>query len=76
MAETYSLTVTGAPAQQTFAVASLQVGDSVGPGVLHPRAMQLNTQILCKNADGSQTWYTVDAERSLPGALVMKAVGP
>ena len=74
MAETYSLGVTGKRADQDFAVSTLKVGDTVGPDNLHAQSMQLNTQILCKNPDGSQSWYTIDAERSLPGALVMKAV--
>ena len=74
MAETYSLAVTGRPADSLFAIAELKIGDSVGPDGLHARAMQKNTQIFCKNPDGSQSWYTVDAERSTPTNLVMKAV--
>ena len=74
MAETYSLSVTGQRADQQFAASTLKVGDTVGPDNLHMQSMRLNTQILCKNPDGSQSYYTIDAERSLPGALVMKAV--
>ena len=33
---------------------------------------RLGSQVLCKNPDGSQSWYTIDAERSIPGvSLVM-----
>jgi hypothetical protein len=77
MAETYSLAILGySTAQQPmFATASknLTVGDSGASAEQYN--MRLNTQILCKNQDGSQSWYTYDAERSIPGVLrVMKKV--
>ena len=37
-------------------------------------AMAQGTQILCKNPDGSQSWYTIDAERSSATDVVLKAV--
>ena len=74
MAETYSLAVTGQPADSRYGVSSVKVGDSVGPDGLHMAAMANNTQILCQKPDGSSAWYTLDAERSLPGAVVLKAV--
>lgn len=39
-------------------------------------SMQNNRPMLCRNADGSQSWYTLDAERSTPTVPVLKAVGP
>lgn len=73
MTETYSLALTGQRADSDFAVATLKVGDSVGAGS-HNYVMQQRTQILCKNPDGSQSFYTVDAERSTDSNIVMKAV--
>lgn len=37
-------------------------------------AMRANTQMLCKNADGSFSWYTLDAERSTPTVPILRAV--
>ena len=37
-------------------------------------AMRLGVPMLCKNADGSQSWYTLDAERSTPTVPVLRAV--
>jgi len=79
MAETYSLAITGYSSYGTTAVnvtKTLTVGDS---GVNAPgqeqQAMSQNRQVLCKNQDGSQSWYTYDTERSIPGALrVMRRV--
>ena len=37
--------------------------------------MMTNDYILCKNPDGSQSYYVIDAERSIPGvSLVMRPV--
>lgn len=74
MTETYSLAATGRRADSLFAVANEKVGDTAGLIGSQQLAMAQNTQILCKNPDGSQSWYTLDAERSLPGAVVLKAV--
>ena len=71
---TYSLGATGSPADSLFAVSSLKVGDAAGLLGSQKAAMASNAQILCKKPDGSQAYFTIDAERSLPGALVMKAV--
>lgn len=71
---TYSLAATGQPAGSLFAVASLQVGDAAGRLGSQQLAMKNNTQVLCKNPDGSQSWYTLDAERSTPANIVLKAV--
>ena len=74
---TYSLAVTGAPADQLpNAVATLTVDDSVARLGGMANAMQLNTQFLCKKPDGSSAYYTYDAERSTPGNPVLRAVSP
>ena len=76
MAETYSLSVKGARADSDFAVQTVKVGDTIGADGMYNLSMRNNTQLLCKNPDGSQTYYTIDAERSTPNNLVMKPVGP
>ena len=75
MAETYSLKATGQRADSDYAVSNVKVGDSVSQSWGDQQnAMQNNMQVLCKNPDGSQSWYTIDAERSTPSAIVLKAV--
>ena len=76
MAETYSLAVKGARADSVQAVQNVKVGDTIGADGAYNLPMMRNTQLLCKNPDGSQTYYTIDAERSTPNNLVMKPVGP
>lgn len=36
------------------------------------RAMMNNSYLLCKNPDGSQSYYTYDAERSTPGNIQLR----
>ena len=74
MAETYSLKATGRLSGQLFAIAGEKVGDSAGLVGSQQLAMAQGTQILCKNPDGSQSWYTIDAERSSATDVVLKAV--
>lgn len=75
MTETYSLAATGRPADQTpNVVNNVKIGDTAGLVGSQQLAMSTGAQILCKNPDGSQSWYTIDAERSLPGAVVLKEV--
>ena len=75
MAETYSLAVTALRAGDEFTAKTVQVGDSAARSYGGPQlAMSQNTQVLCKNPDGSQSWYTFDAERSTPSNLIMKRV--
>jgi hypothetical protein len=72
---TYSLKATGKRADETpFEVSNVQIGDVAGLVGSQQLAMQQNTRVLCKNPDGSQTYYTIDAERSTPANIVMKAV--
>lgn len=71
---TYSLGATGQRADSEFVVNNIKIGDAAGLIGSQQNAMQNNTQVLCKNPDGSQSYYMIDAERSLPGAVVLKAV--
>ena len=72
MTETYSLAATGARADSRAAVATDKVGDTAGLSGSQANAMRVGTPILCKNPDGSQTWYTLDAERSVGTRLILK----
>ena len=75
MAETYSLGATGRRADQTPAVTNfVKVGDTAGTIGAQQLAMAQGTPILCKNLDGSRVWYVIDAERSSPDSIVLKAV--
>lgn len=80
MTETYSLAVTGLRADTQFTAETLTLPDSACQGATANQLgglqqdMQLNSQLLCKRADGSFGWYTLDAERSSPTAPVLKAV--
>ena len=74
MAETYSLGATGQRTDSLFAVVDIDIGDSAGLVGSQQKAMAQNTQILCKNPDGSKSWYTLDAERSTAANVVLKAV--
>ena len=74
MAETYSLAATGRLSGQLFAIAGEKVGDSAGLVGSQQNAMAHNTQVLCKNPDGSKSWYIIDAERSTATDVVLKAV--
>ena len=84
MAQTFSQSITGINAGARYNTAKIvQVGDldaagnalnTGGLGAVQGSMMRGN-QILCKNPDGSQTYYTIDAERSIPGvSLVMRPV--
>jgi hypothetical protein len=83
MAQTYSQSITGINANARYNVPlTVRVGDAdIASDALntHGRSwqgpMSRGDQILCKNPDGSQSWYTIDAERSVPGvSLVMRPV--
>ncbi len=71
---TYSLGLTGIRADSQFGVATVDVGDAALAGSSHNYVMSQNTQVLCKNPDGSQSWYTLDAERTTANAIVLKPV--
>lgn len=78
---TYSLAVTGLRSDTQYTTnKTLTLPDTAAQGATNsnPNGLQqtamLNTQMLCKRADGSFGWYTLDAERSIPGTPVLKAV--
>lgn len=71
---TYSLGATGRRADSPFLVNNVDIGDDAGRIGSQQNAMATGAQILCQNPDGSQSWYTLDAERSTPDAVVLKAV--
>ena len=71
---TYSLGLTGIRADSQFGVATVDVGDAALAGSSHNYVMSQNTQVLCENPDGSQSWYTLDAERTTANAIVLKPV--
>ncbi len=86
MAQTFSQSLTGINAGTRYTPKTIQVGDAdaasnvVAVGNANftgaqQGSMLRGNQILCKNPDGSQSYYTIDAERSIPGvSLVMRPV--
>lgn len=68
---TYSLAATGQLAESRFALNSIKVGDAAGLTGSQQNAMMNGAQVLCKNPDGSQSFYTIDAERSLPPSVIV-----
>jgi hypothetical protein len=76
LAETYSLAITGVPADQTLGVKPhLTLPDSACVrGGAEQNRMSHGTQILCQNPDGSQSWYTIDAERWTRANPVLRRV--
>lgn len=72
---TYSLAITGALADSPNLVTNITLPDTSAQVGGQANAAMVNTQMLCKNVDGSQSWYTIDAERSIPGvSRVLKRV--
>ncbi len=85
MTETYSLAINGLRSDQVPQTKTLVISDSNIQGRISSAptasafgaawtAMRNGSQVLCKNPDGSQSWYTYDAERSTPANPVLKAV--
>ena len=83
MAQTYSQSVTGINALARYNIPkNVSVGDlDIAGNVVGSYSLsqmgsaQRGDQILCKNPDGSQSYYVIDAERSIPGvSLVMRPV--
>ena len=73
---TYSQSVSGLN-QTLFEPKILTVNDAQAPVGAQQNAMQNGLWFLAKNADGSSSWYTFDAERSVPGyPPVLRAVFP
>jgi hypothetical protein len=81
---TYSLGVTAINANSRYTPLTLNVSDADSTGDVvsnygpsQQTNMRSGAQVLCKNPDGSQSYYVIDAERSVPGvSLVMRPVGP
>ncbi len=74
---TYSLSITGVDADQRGTVELLTLSDAqaITTGAMQ-QAMAQNTYFLCKNPDGSQSYYRLDAERSTPTVPVLISVSP
>lgn len=76
MTETYSLNIDGFPAEQanTLAKPNYTLPDSGARPGSQLLAMQQGKQLLVQNPDGSQSWYTLDAERSTAANPVLRRV--
>jgi hypothetical protein len=74
MAETYSIAQTGQRADSVPAVQNVTLPDSSATRGGMKLAMREGLQMLCKNPDGSQSWYTLDAERSTADKPVLRPV--
>jgi hypothetical protein len=70
---TYSLGLTGVRSDQFGTQNKLVlIDDAEARQSQQQGAMAVGTPILCKNPDGSQSWYTIDAERWSPALTVLK----
>lgn len=71
---TYSLAVTGAPADNPALPLTLDIGDDAARPGNAQNAMMLGTPVLCRNIDLSESYYVYDAERSNPalGIRIMR----
>lgn len=74
MTETYSVAQKGQRADSVPAVQNVTLPDSSAHAGGMALAGRQGTQMLCKNADGSQSWYTLDAERSTVDKPVLRPV--
>ena len=63
---TYSQSIAGLN-QSLFEPKLLTLSDAYATTQAQQGAMSDGLQFLCKNPDGSQSLYTIDAERSIPG---------
>jgi hypothetical protein len=66
MVATYSQSVAGLN-QTMFEPETLTVNDAQAVVGAQQRAMRNGLAFLCLGPDGAQHWYTIDAERSIPG---------
>ena len=73
---TYSLSITGVNANQSGTVKLVTLSDANARAGGQQLAMAQGTYFLCKNPDGSSTYYRLDAERSTPSIPVLIATGP
>lgn len=73
---TYSLNVKGVRAENPPQIQSFTVSDPQAVAGGQALAMQQGAHFLVKRPDGSERYYRIDAERSIPGqAPVLIAVG-
>lgn len=75
---TYSLGVTGTRADYTPSQPNnLTLSDDSARQGSQQSAMSEGSRVLCKGPDGAEAYYTIDAERTIPGfQTVLRAVGP
>ena len=73
---TYSLSITGLNANQSGTIKLVTLGDANAQAGSQQLAMAQGTFFLCKNPDGSQSYYRLDAERSTPANPVLITAGP
>lgn len=73
---TYSIGTTGIKAHSQFAKQALTLSDAQAPVTAQQQAMQQGLFFLCKNPDGSSSYYRLDAERSTPANPILIAMGP
>jgi hypothetical protein len=78
MAQTFSQSLTGINAGTRYTSLTVQIGDTDSAGDVQlnnvpnmQQNMRDNDYVLCKNPDGSQSYYRYDAERSIPGVSII-----
>ncbi len=77
MAATYSLAVTGVASDEFGAfVSDITLPDASATAGGQANAAHTGAQMLCKNTDGSQSWYVYDTDLSRPGKPVLRPVAP
>jgi hypothetical protein len=74
MAETYSLAATARHVSYRPVAQTIKVPDTAARPAHIAYHSRLGNQVLCQNADGSQSYYVFDAERSTPSDIVMRKV--
>jgi hypothetical protein len=73
---TYSLSITAVRSHHPNFVKAVTLSDAQATTGGMQNAVAQGTYFLCKNPDGSQSYYRLDAERSTPSNPVVIAVGP
>lgn len=73
---TYSLAIKGARAVNPPQIQNVTVSDPQGVAGGQALAAQQGLHFLCKGPDGFESFYRIDAERSIPGqAPILVATG-
>lgn len=74
---TYSLNIKGVRADSPSQPQTLTLSDDQARPGDQQLAMQAGTQFLCRGPDGGESYFRIDAERSIPGyPPVLLPVGP